>query len=494
MIFNSDLESIGRYLEETTNPFDDGLTLLDFLREQLSYTLDASEIRVTLQGILDMGNKDLVCTSELVEEIKKSLENEVWPPPSLIVVEGISKDTRISNDDNDDDDITAQNTFLLLECMEEFAESSTYSDTALYCALSYIIEHEACNQILNRSYVIQSAERILAAAAVTSAAANPCRFALSGKCLRASCTFDHSFQCIPCGYYLHSPTGCQKGDLCPFLHGEQMFTDQQVQVSDSNPSISVDSDDCSFPALPITANKECATIASSAVQQLESISEILLTKFSRPVRTSQAAAHTQDTKAQYSSTTLKVPSLISSHTTVISDWVEGGKGVRALYTDARSATGALARERNALFERSQSAFRAGRGSEARELSIQGRKVHEELLREQERACKIVFSARNSKDMLHSGKLDLHGLHALEAEECLYSLLPALSNKGLIEVTVFTGSGHHSQSGDKKGRLRAVVISVCDELKLPVQGLVEPGGGGHVGAFTVRVSSLRDRNT
>ncbi len=55
----------------------------------------------------------------------------------------------------------------------------------------------------------------------------------------------------------------------------------------------------------------------------------------------------------------------------------------------------------------------------------------------------LFKLRNTSASVTNGKIDLHGLHVAEAQDCLYSLLPVLSGMGNKPVTIVTGSGELS---------------------------------------------------
>jgi hypothetical protein len=56
------------------------------------------------------------------------------------------------------------------------------------------------------------------------------------------------------------------------------------------------------------------------------------------------------------------------------------------------------------------------------------------------AAKCIFGARNTAKSLSAGRIDLHGLHVVEAEECLRSLVPDLWTQISSPISIVTGSG------------------------------------------------------
>lgn len=64
------------------------------------------------------------------------------------------------------------------------------------------------------------------------------------------------------------------------------------------------------------------------------------------------------------------------------------------------------------------------------------------------ACLQVFSRK---------AMDLHGLHVSEAVEVLETQMAALSKRGVVNVRVLTGTGHHSKGPTSKVRRRQCLL-------------------------------------
>jgi DNA-nicking Smr family endonuclease len=68
------------------------------------------------------------------------------------------------------------------------------------------------------------------------------------------------------------------------------------------------------------------------------------------------------------------------------------------------------------------------------------------------AAKAIFRKRNSLSDLLEGRVDLHGLHASEALDCLEELLPLFQRAQYSTIKVVTGTGHHT-AGPHQGKSR-----------------------------------------
>jgi len=134
-----------------------------------------------------------------------------------------------------------------------------------------------------------------------------------------------------------------------------------------------------------------------------------------------------------------------------------GDDMSALYTMHRREAEAMARERNALFDKAARAFLSGNGASAAALSKEGRKLDDKMKAAHAQAASAIFSSRNSSkagggvftvNALHGpvtvSAIDLHGLHAFEAirssEEAIY-----ISSSGVQWIALLAGARSHSNS-------------------------------------------------
>jgi DNA-nicking Smr family endonuclease len=56
------------------------------------------------------------------------------------------------------------------------------------------------------------------------------------------------------------------------------------------------------------------------------------------------------------------------------------------------------------------------------------------------AAKAIFRTRNPLFQLEKGQIDLHGLHVMEAKECIRDILPLFEEMHISPVRIVTGSG------------------------------------------------------
>lgn len=134
-----------------------------------------------------------------------------------------------------------------------------------------------------------------------------------------------------------------------------------------------------------------------------------------------------------------------------------GDDMSALYTMHRREAEAMARERNALFDKAARAFLSGNGASAAALSKEGRKLDDKMKAAHSQAASAIFSSRNSSkagggvftvNATHGpvtvSGVDLHGLHSIEAirasEEAVY-----ISSSGVQWIALLAGARSHSNS-------------------------------------------------
>lgn len=110
------------------------------------------------------------------------------------------------------------------------------------------------------------------------------------------------------------------------------------------------------------------------------------------------------------------------------------------------------------------------------------------------AAQAIFSVRNSEaSVFSSRRLDLHGLHAAEAIECLHALLPEIhlrhsrGGRCVVDVSVVTGSGHHSaaRGTTEHSRVYTAAVAVCAELGIEYTPIKDPRG--YTGGFVAHLS-------
>jgi hypothetical protein len=138
------------------------------------------------------------------------------------------------------------------------------------------------------------------------------------------------------------------------------------------------------------------------------------------------------------------------------------------------------------------------------------------------AGQTIFSLRNTThSIFNSRQLDMHGLHAAEVTECLFALLPDIyshaagirghtakntigsssygedvnlfgSRRGreasTVEVTVITGSGHHTtgnKGAENLSRTYHAAVGVCTAMELSHRDVKDPRG--YVGGIVIRLT-------
>lgn len=122
------------------------------------------------------------------------------------------------------------------------------------------------------------------------------------------------------------------------------------------------------------------------------------------------------------------------------------------------------RNHKQLSSQSQSAYKNGNKSEAKQLSDRS---HQEFIRFQQlnnQAAEFVF-VENNKDSM-SNEIDLHGLYVSEAEYVIKKRLIYGHNNNEQDVRIIVGKGKHSSGGIAK--IKPAAEQLCNEGKFQWQ--------------------------
>jgi hypothetical protein len=149
-----------------------------------------------------------------------------------------------------------------------------------------------------------------------------------------------------------------------------------------------------------------------------------------------------------------------------------GDDMSALYKMHRREAEAMARERNALFDKAARAFLAGNGASAASLSKEGRRLDEKMKELHANAASSIFSSRNSskagggvftvnapKGSVSVSAVDLHGLHSSEAISASENAISVSS--GVEWIALLAGAQSHS---NRLGSTGSVYENVLDYFK------------------------------
>jgi hypothetical protein len=181
--------------------------------------------------------------------------------------------------------------------------------------------------------------------------------------------------------------------------------------------------------------------------------------------------------------------------------VSTGDAVARVYEEARGEATALARARNAAFDRATRAYLAGTGAEAARFSRQGRDLDAKMRRAHAQAARAIFAARNDAAGGGGGGgvtvdggpgfgritvpvFDLHGLHPSEAADVAEEAV-AVGGGGAGGggwVALLAGARQHSKKLGKGGG------SLTDAVRERLDGMgaeVYEGGAGGGGVLVVR---------
>ncbi len=93
---------------------------------------------------------------------------------------------------------------------------------------------------------------------------------------------------------------------------------------------------------------------------------------------------------------------------------------------------------------------SGSRSTAKALSAKGQDLNRQMKECHMLAAKAIFRKRNALPDLLEGRIDLHGLHATEALDCLDEIIPLYEKARFGKIKVITGTGHHT-----KGKLQSM---------------------------------------
>ncbi|KAK9824832.1 hypothetical protein WJX81_003648 [Elliptochloris bilobata] len=110
-----------------------------------------------------------------------------------------------------------------------------------------------------------------------------------------------------------------------------------------------------------------------------------------------------------------------------------------------------AKERNSFYQKSQEAYKARRGAEAKQLSNQGKAADRAMMSANQKAAEAAFRGNNCSRVRDSDTVDLHDLYVEEAVSRLQKRLDDGQKEGLEHLVVIVGQGHHSAGGVQRIR-------------------------------------------
>ena len=368
------------------------------------------------------------------------------------------------------------------------------------------------------------ARALLVAAEQRCATSRPCRHLMHGSCLRADCNFDHELSSLPCRFWLLLQAGAGSGPEagagmpmggcllagqgCKFAHAWEVFLPLLESLPALAPapapapagsfalhgadgSAAAAAAAAAFPALapsgdahasrPGAAGGWAAAAWGRSGATVAGGYRAALASGSGPAHSARLNSHTSKNSNRTSNSGGGGGGGGGRGASVsvgAGDWVDSGASVGTMYTSLREEARALAIARNKMLEEATRAFSAGQGAQARALSARGRELNEEMHAKHRQCAEAIFRARNPRQRLQAGQVDLHGLHCAEAEALLYGgLLESLRQSfGLRSADVVTGSGNHTLGPQKqRARLLPAVEAAVRELGLRYSHIKDPQG-------------------
>eukprot|EP01036_Dinobryon_divergens_P022641 gene22641-30919_t len=342
----------------------------------------------------------------------------------------------------------------------------------------------------------------------------PCRHALTSRCMRKDCYFDHNMSEIPCRFWLldvclkHQASYGSDAPVdesgCPFQHAVLCADPLQPSRSGTQPSTkSLSNDDSHFPALmpssssskwigkPIGKTKFVRNASAQASKNYKAaITSMPYKSYACPTIVSSdhtTAKYRGDSSSWWQSSNnvgyKKFPVNSPSIPVLPSEWVESGQSVAVNYATLRCDAIEYAKGRNKLLEAATRAYLLGDRAVAKNLSNEGQRLNTLMKSCHEKAAQQIFRTRNSPQSLMRGQVDLHGLHVAEAQECISVIVPILEQMNVKHIHIITGSGHHTV-GPQRGvaRLMPSVQSTLDAMgykTVPVKD-----ANGYIGGFQI----------
>jgi hypothetical protein len=171
-------------------------------------------------------------------------------------------------------------------------------------------------------------------------------------------------------------------------------------------------------------------------------------------------------------------------------WLQTGLGVSALYQRLRSEARAQALLRNQALMQATKAYQSGDTKLAAQLSKQGQIANTKMKELHKEASDEIFRLRNPPETMFANDgiavVDLHGLHAAEAEELLPDFLQRCREIGAERVRIVTGTGHHAVSGTITGDSKLEKVVKDSLVNAGLDFWVLTDANGHGGQFAVNL--------
>lgn len=324
---------------------------------------------------------------------------------------------------------------------------------------------------------IDDAIKIVIAAEEQISNCKPCRHSMNGGCLRNDCKFDHDLSTTPCKYWILD-CKCslqQNGEYCPFLHDFSPTVLESLQ--NSSKSLILDTEE-EFPTLK--SKPKTTTTTSQEKITGASLSKTLF----QSVGTDTAKPPSVFGESPQTSSSKKIIPLSKSNDQLVkkgkeislSEWVSSGQSVAKEYENFRKEARSLAIARNGFLQEATNAYIAGKKDIAKNLSLQGQKLNIKMKELHLSAAKNIFCTRNQEASLKKARLDMHGLHVVEALNVLEELIPLYKSLSIPSVTIITGTGHHSVDKHRAGVLLPNIEKYIKSLKLKYKTITDPNNG------------------
>lgn len=119
----------------------------------------------------------------------------------------------------------------------------------------------------------------------------------------------------------------------------------------------------------------------------------------------------------------------------------------ALYKKYRAEVDKHAKLRTQYYDEASEAHKAGDGKRAKELSEKGKEEGRLMEEAGLKAARAIFDGKNKKQP--EGVIDLHGLQVKDAEMIVTEQIEKAKKKGMAELKIIIGAGHHSDANGPK---------------------------------------------
>lgn len=417
---------------------------------------------------------------EVAPDVEPDVEPAYEPAPEL------EPELVYDYEEEDADTAAAKDAENQLYVLTSLCETEKWSIDAVHSAIT-----AACSQedtMVDAALLEENTRVLLEFAEQACISCKPCRHLLQGGCFRSDCFFDHDFDSLPCRFWLFHPGACvlkEEEGGCRFAHGfAAFFPHLPLLVASKVGGTTSGSDDVdSFPSLPGAAD---AAGTSSSFAGTGYKTALLESQGSNPTpspphhnRPHASSSSLSRPRGSNGSDGRRGAALFLNH----SDWVDSGKSLASMYASLRAEARELALARNKMLQEATRAFLRGERAAARSLSESGQALNQQMHSKHAAAAEAIFRERNPRSRLEQGQVDLHGLHAAEAEALLHDgLLERIKAElGVRRVSIITGTGNHSVG--PRGRLLPVVEGFVRELGYSFAPIKDPHSS-RVGGLSV----------